>query len=164
MNSVRSVALSAIFACFAPLADAQQGGPVVNRAEAQALFEQMKPDCSSGSKQKACGVLIYSPKDCEGKEKDPQIWKVYKTYEDGTVRFQQGLTQIARQRPGALLVPFGMFDERGQTVHFANPQFLSWRTYQAGQRDMTVCGRSVRIGVRDFEIPDSIRQFLKANP
>jgi hypothetical protein len=29
---------------------------------------------------------------------------------------------------------------------------------------MQVCGKEARIGVKDFEIPDAVERFLKANP
>lgn len=141
---------------------AQQGNFVM-REEAQALFDQLKGPCAAGSKSKACGVLVYSPADC-AQEDDPHTRQVYNAYDDGSVRFQNGPVGVGRQRPGALLVGVQIFDRKGETTRYANPKFLSWEAYQAGQKTMQVCGKEARIGVKDFEIPDAVERFLKANP
>jgi hypothetical protein len=140
--------------------DAQQ---VVTREAAQGLFEQVKEPCAAGSRSKACGVLVYSPEDC-AKEGDPHTRQVYNAYDDGSVRFQNGPGGVGRQRPGALLVGVQVFDRKGRTTRYVDPQFLSWEAYQAGQKSMKVCGKDARLGVKDFDIPDAVERFLKANP
>ena len=141
---------------------AQQGN-LVRREAAQDLLEQLKGPCATGSKSKACGVLVYSPEDC-AKEDDPHTRQVYNAYDDGSVRFQNGPAGVARQRPGALLVGVQIFNRRGETTRYVDPPFLSWEAYQAGQKTMKVCGKDARISVKDFEIPDGVERFLKANP
>jgi hypothetical protein len=141
---------------------AQQGN-LVRREAAQELFDQLKGPCADGSKSKACGVLVYSPADCS-QEDDPHTRQIYRAYDDGSVRFQNGVAGVARQRPGALLVGVQIFDRKGETTRYVDPQFLSWEAYQAGKKSMPVCGKDARIGVKDFEIPDAVERFLKANP
>ncbi len=140
-----------------------QAGRFVSHGEEQALFDQLKGPCASGSKSKACGVLVYSPADCK-QEDDPHTRQIYSTYDDGTVRFQHGPAGVSRQRPGALLVGVNIFDRRGETTPYVDPQFLSWEAYQAGQKTMKVCGKDARISVRDFNIPPAVEKVLKANP
>ena len=161
MKPVVYVALSAACLSAAGLAFAQ--ATPVSREAAQALFEQIKPACAGGPvNKKACGVMVYSPEDC-AQEKDPHVRIIYNTYDDGTVRFQTG-TQVQRNRPGALLAGVGIFNKKGETTRYANPVFLSWEAYQAGQKTMKVCDRDARISVKDFEIPAAVDKFLKANP
>ena len=145
---------------------AQQGRPVTQEeiATAQALFEQMQGACAAGSKNKACGVLVYSPKDCTAKKKDGHSRQIYNTYEDRTVRFQQANTGVARQRPMALLAPFGIIGRDGKSTRFAGPQFVSWDEYQGGKKSVTVCGQSFRLEAKDFTIEKTMENFLKANP
>ena len=141
---------------------AQQGN-FVNREAALALFDQLKGPCAAGSKSKACGVLVYSPMDC-AQEDDPHTRQVYNAYADGSVRFQTGAAGVGRQRPGALLVGVQIFDRRGETTRYVDPQFVSWEAYQAGQKTMKICGKDARLSVKDFEIPGAVERFLKANP
>src|SRR5262245_49473708 len=161
---VAAAALS-LFGLAGPVS-AQPGRPVTQEdiAAAQALFDQMKSACTEGSGKRSCGVLVYSPEDCTAKKKDGHVRQVYSTYEDRTVRFQQGNTGVARQRPMALLAPFGMIGRDGKSTRFASPQFVSWDEFQAGKRSVTVCGQSYRLESKDFTLEKTIENFLKANP
>jgi hypothetical protein len=162
MKTKLFAALAALCVGLAGPAGAQQGN-FVNREAAQALFGQLKGPCAAGSKSKACGVLVYSPADCS-EEDDPHTRQVYNAYDDGSVRFQTGVAGVGRQRPGALLVGVQVFDKKGKTTRYVDPQFLSWEEYQGGKKSMPVCGKNARIGVKDFEIPDAVERFLRANP
>lgn len=162
MKTKLFVVLVISFVGIAGPTSAQQGN-FVSREAAQALFDQIKGPCTAGSKSKACGVLVYSPQDC-AKEGDPHTRQVYSAYDDGSVRFQTGPAGVGRQRPGALLVGVQVFDRKGETTRYIEPQFLSWEAYQAGHKTMQVCGKNARIGVKDFEIPNAVERFLKANP
>jgi hypothetical protein len=162
MKTKLLVALTVSCVAVVDPAGAQQGN-IVRREEAVALFDQLKGPCAGGSKSKACGVLVYSPVDCAQKD-DPHTRQVYNAYDDGSVRFQNGVAGVGRQRPGALLAGVQVFDKRGETTRYTDPKFLSWEAYQAGQKTMQVCGKDARISVKDFEIPDAVERFLKANP
>src|SRR5690242_3440691 len=162
MKTKLIVAIAA--ACLAATASAAaQQGTMVSREEAQALLEKIKGPCAAGPvKNKACGVMVYVPVDC-AQEKDPVARKIFNVYEDGSVRFETG-SQVVRQRPGALLAGVGIFNKKGETTRYANPTFLSWEAYSAGQKTMPSCGKDARISVKDFEIPKAVEAFLKANP
>jgi hypothetical protein len=141
---------------------AQQPKPVT-REEAQALFAQIKEPCAAGSTRKACGILIYSPEDCN-QTKEPHIRLIFQTYDDGAVRFQQNDTGTQRARPGALLAGFGIFDKRGKTTRYTDPQFVSQQAFKDGKKSVTICGKTAHISGSDFDIPEMMQKFLKANP
>jgi hypothetical protein len=155
--------LAAVAACLAAsggAASAQQFA----RPEAKALYDQMKGPCAEGSKTKACGVLVYVPEDCS-KEKDPHTRQVYRTYDDGTVRYQTGGTQIARQKPGMLFSGMQIFGENGKpTAYIGPPVFVSWGDYQGGKKTLPVCGKDARINANDFELDRAVENFLKNDP
>ena len=166
MKTTLLLAVVASAVAVAGAAFAQNGRPITQQdiATAQALYEQMKPACAGGSPKKACGVLAYSPEDCDGKEKDAHIRQVYATYDDRTVRFQQGNNGVARNRPMALLAPFGIIGRNGVSTPYANPQFVSWDEYQGGKKSVTVCGKNAKIEAKDFFLAHTIEDFLKKNP
>jgi hypothetical protein len=143
-----------------------QQGRLITQADiaaAQTLLGQIKPACDSGSNNKACGILAYSPEDCTAKRTDPHIRQVYNTYADGSVRFQQGNTGVARRPPIALLAPLGIIGRDGSTTSYASPQFVSWDEYQGGKKSVTICGKSERVEVKDFMLSSTLEKYLKAN-
>jgi hypothetical protein len=173
MNATSIMACAAMLVCFvgpsierASAQPPQPGQPVTKEqiATAQALFSQMDSACSAGSKNKACGVLVYSPEDCTARKKDGHVRQVYATYGDHTLRFQQNNTGVARQRPMALLAPFGIIDRDGKSTLFADPQFVSWDEYEHGKKEVMVCGQKFRIEGKEFTLPEALKNFLKANP
>jgi hypothetical protein len=134
-------------------------------AQAQTLFDQISASCSGGSNRRACGVLVYTPEDCAtAKKKDGHVRQVYATYEDHTVRYQQNNTGVARNRPMALLQPFGIIDRDGKTTRFINPIFVSWDEYQKGKKEVDICNQKTRLEVKDFDLDSTLQKFLKANP
>jgi hypothetical protein len=165
MNRTMLLALATALVAIASPAEGQQGRPITQQdvEAAQTLYEQMKPACAGGSPNKACGVLAYSPEDCSAKKKDAHIRQVYDIFEDGTVRFQQGNTGVARQRPMALLVGFGIIAKNGDTTRYASPQFVSWDDYQGGKKNVMACGKASRIEARDFTISAPMKKFLQNN-
>jgi hypothetical protein len=163
MSRTLFLGLATVLAAVGGPAEGQQGRLVTQQdiEAAQALYQQMKPACSGGSPNKACGVLAYSPEDCSAKKKDAHIRQVYDTFEDGSVRFQQGNSGVARQRPMALLVGFGIIAKNGETTRYADPQFVSWDEYQGGKKSVTVCGKASRIEARDFIISPPMKKYLQ---
>ena len=161
MKIAYSALLAASSMAFAHPAFAQQPQPVAREA-AQALFAQIREPCAAGSTRKSCGILVYSPEDCS-QTKDPHIRLIFQSYEDGTVRFQNG-NGAQRNRPGALLAGLGIFDQRGKTKRYVDPQFVSQQDFKEGKTSVTVCGRSAHIGSDAFVIPAALERFLKENP
>ncbi len=161
MKIAYSALLAASSMVFAHPAFAQQPQPV-SREAAQALFAQIKEPCAAGSIRKACGILVYSPEDFS-QTKDPHIRLIFQSYEDGAVRFQNG-NGAQRNRPGALLAGLGIFDRRGKTTRYVDPQFVSQQDFKEGKKSVTVCGKSAHIGSDAFVIPEALEKFLKENP
>jgi hypothetical protein len=166
MKTTRFVALAMSVVAIAGPAAAQQGRPITREdvAAAQALFDQINVACAAGSKNKACGVLAYSPEDCAAKRTDVHTRQIYNSYDDRTVRFQAGGTQVVRRPPMALLAPLGIIGKDGKPTSYTSPQFVSWDDYQGGKKSVTVCGKSERIEAKDFTLPNVLEKFLKANP
>jgi hypothetical protein len=154
-----------VFAVVGP-ASPQQGRQITadDVAAAQALLDQIKPACDAGSDNKACGILAYSPVDCSAKKTDAHMRQIYNTYEDRSVRFQSGGTQVVRRPPIALLAPIGIIGRDGATTQYAGPQFVSWNDYQAGKKSVTICGKSERVEAKHFTLDKVLQKFLKANP
>jgi hypothetical protein len=162
MKPVLSTAIAAACLALAGPVVAQEGVRI-SKAEVTAFHDMLKGPCAAGpTNNKACAVLVYTPEDC-AKEKDPYTRMIYNTYDDGTVRFASG-TQVARQPAGVLMAGAGVFNARGETTRYINPQMVSWQAYQDGQKTLPICGKDARIGVKDFEIPKAVQAFLKANP
>jgi len=166
MKTTRFVAMAMSFLAIAGPVAAQQGRPITREdiAAAQALFDQINVACAAGSKSKACGVLAYSPENCAAKKTDVHTRQVYNTYEDRTVRFQSGGTQVVRRPPIVLFAPLGIIGKDGKTTSYTGPQFVSWDDYQSGKKSVTVCGKSERIEAKDFILANVLEKFLKANP
>jgi len=165
MKSTLVAALAISVVAIAGQGAAQQGRLITadDIAAAQTLLDQIKPACDAGSDKRACGILAYSPEDCTIKKTDPHTRQVYNTYDDRSVRFQQG-TGVIRRPPIALLAPRGIIGRDGTTTSYNNPQFVSWDEYQAGKKAVTICGKSERIEVKDFTLSGTLEKFLKANP
>jgi hypothetical protein len=166
MKTTLFVALATSFIAIPGPVAAQQGRLITQAdiAAAHTLFDQINVACAAGSKNKACGVLAYSPENCAAKRTDVHTRQIYNTYDDRTVRFQAGGTQVVRRPPIALLAPLGIIGRDGSTTSYASPQFVSWDDYESGKRSVTVCGKSERIEAKDFILANALEKFLKANP